>query len=75
MKIHEQNKLGKLLEMSYEPDEAEAIMDAITNYRVEMDEFTELVNNIKNDWRYWVMLFFIMAVIGIVGMVLKELTR
>lgn len=52
MKIHEQNKLGKLLEMSYEPDEAEAIMDAITNYRVEMDEFTELVNNIKNNWRY-----------------------
>lgn len=52
MRIHEQTKLETLLNMSYEPDEAEAIYNALTDFRVDNEEFTELINNIKNDWRY-----------------------
>lgn len=52
MKANEQTKLETLLNMSYEPDEAEAIYNAITDGHVDNEEFVELVNNIKNDWRY-----------------------
>lgn len=52
MRLTEQDKLDILLNMDYEPDEAEAIMDAITDGHVSKEEFSELVNNIKNNWRY-----------------------
>lgn len=52
MRLNEEDKLNILLNMDYEPDEAEAIMDAITDGHVSKDEFSELVNNIKNNWRY-----------------------
>lgn len=52
MRTHEQNKLETLLSMNYEPDEAEAIYNALTDFRVDNEEFTELINNIKNNWRY-----------------------
>lgn len=52
MRLTEQDKLDILLNMDYEPDEAEAIINAITDGHVSKDEFSELVNNIKNNWRY-----------------------
>lgn len=52
MRIKEQSKLEMLLNMSYEPDETEAIVNAIENAHVDEEEFMDLINNIKNNWRY-----------------------
>lgn len=46
MRLNEEDKLSILLNTDYEPDEAEAIINAITDGRVSKDEFSELINNI-----------------------------
>lgn len=52
MRLTEQDKLDILLNMDYEPDEAEAISNAISDKNVGKEDFKNLVINIKNNWRY-----------------------
>lgn len=49
MKIHEENKIVRLLnDLNYTGEETEKIIDAIDNKNVGEDELIELMENLKN---------------------------
>lgn len=49
MKIHEENKIVRLLNyLNYTDEETEKIIDAIDNKNVDEDELIELLEQIKN---------------------------